>query len=542
MERTSPHYDQQFIGSCQAFGVGRCMRKLFDRVFSYLPRGVVKDIPLLLLHMKRDVLSRKQYQGIYLLILMDYYYIHLSQFLKSRTYGYEEPFTYMIKCHNKGYQIPSVSTVFKGKGSKRENDLLANMLRVVSRFKIEVYEQHPRSIEGIDDLIRNVELHIPALVGIVGGDDGHIVECIGYDEPNFTFRNAYATEETFMVTRQKMKDGQDFVMGGHEYSFHKIWLFKMSDDGETYHEMPTFLDRIPEFKDKYDTAKQDLERLVATFLEQPPSDLLVDAPSCSISEPSGVRVCVHMQRIMSLIYDYNEDVVDKLLKRFQILMNARRSKASQASQAGPSHASQAGPSQASQAGPSQASKERCPSLDEWYKILEASKIYNGKNPKNQIISDEELEDLGTVLNIVSHNEIYGHFHLTRRQRDYLAKTNIRMFARIFPDEHSYIKGDSDYEDIDTWDINKYLDGRADAEHADALTQMLDIIERETPYKLVECLKDIILQNDPDAAPKSKSKSSESIDLNSSDEREHDEFNKTYKRSRFSKKRSKTKKK
>jgi hypothetical protein len=454
--------------------------------------------------MKRDELSPKKYQGIYLLILIDYYYIHLSQFLKSRTYGYEDPFTYMIKCHNNGYQIPSVSTVFKGKGSKRENDLLANMLRVVSRFKIKAYQKYPSTIEGIDALIRNVELDIPALVSIYG-DEGHIVECIGYDEPNFTFRNAYDTEETFTVTRQKMKDGQRFEMGGGTFGFNGIWLFKMSDDGETYYEMPTFLDRISEFKDKYDTAKHDLESLVATFLEQPPSDALVDEPSCSIRGPSDVRICAHMQRIMTLIFDYRENVVGKLLKRFQLLMHASRP---------------------SQAGPS-AQALRCPSLDEWYKILKATKMYGSKNPRNQVISDSEMGDLEKALNIVSHNEIYGHFELTSKQRDYLAKTNIRMFARIFPDEHSYLKGDSDYEDIDTWDINEYLDGRADVDHADALTQMLDIIEQGTPYKLVECLKDVILQNDSNASPKS----SESIELNSSDEKEHAEFNKTYKRRR-----------
>lgn len=155
-------------------------------------------------------------------------------------------------------------------------------------------------------------------------------------------------------------------------------------------------------------------------------------------------------------------------------------------------------------------------------------MYNSKNPKNKIISDSEVVDLRTALNIVAQNEIYGHFDLTSKQRDYLAKTNIRMFARIFPNEHSYIKGEPEYEDIDNWDIDKYLSGRDEEDPpADALTQMLDIIEQGSPYKLVECLKDVILQNNPEAS----SKSSESIELNSSDVKEHDEFNKTYKRSK-----------
>ena len=315
MSRKSPHYDQQNIGTCESFGWGRVMRKLMQSMFKFLPEGTMTSSPLSMLHMQRGHVSRARFQTAHLCLLLDYYYIHLVQYLRQMhhtRFARKGPEALLIRMHNNAYPIP-LETVFKGKGDPTENGLLQRMLAEFSKFKLSLHiKKLPLPVDEAKPyaaLLQGVVHIVPVLMIVSIETYNHLVEVIDMDDTHLVVRNAYLESEVVRIPISNMwSDPPEVDWLGRKCTIKRIFTFKVAVD-----DTPVLLYVLLRLKNPAITVKMEetsevLRALVDEFTKLPKTKSTVEEPEC-VEEGE----CAVIYRVLEVVHGLPKAAVDKVL-------------------------------------------------------------------------------------------------------------------------------------------------------------------------------------------------------------------------------------
>jgi len=405
------------------------MNTLFD---NFLPREKFRNKPIKVLHTGRQALTRKHIKQNYLLLLFDYYYIHLVNYFNKRAHHTNNKpifFKKIIDCHNGGYLNPPMDAVFHG-GDPAENARLQQMLTEMSRVQLSMLRLNFNSESALNVLVRILKFKFPVVASLVSDDKihRHSVECIGVERDVFVLRNAYANNEIVKVNSQTLLDGEYFKIGSINYKIVQLvswvplyYLFalqlkkKLPDEDETRREFNKMTAVLRE-------VRANLKKMVAQFLTLPVSDL-PDPPQC-IEEDT----CALLMRVLTLLYFYKPE--------FTVVQNII------------------------------AKRGRCLSLHEWSSLTldDVADVITLDHAEHALRIFKMWKNIRSAADIIHKNEIDGYYYVPPHIRKYLKAE----YPRILDQVGERKKSDSSTQLLESPTIR-----------GNPLPMMLDILETDS---------------------------------------------------------------
>lgn len=280
MDQSSPHYDQMHLGTCESFAYGRTIPKYFDSLLHFLPTARISGAPVALLHTERASVNPTRFKQMHLRVLLDYYFIHLVNYANQLD---ADIFKVLHTCHTNKYSAPDVTTLFKGQGNPRENELLQQMLTLLAEVPLKIEQTYidNEMNEDLPGIVRTaIDRGTPVLFEFNFKKDKvrHVTDCVKMTKDHLYLRSAWPSQEIHTMALADM-ESTSFTFAGYEDAMVDfIDIFKC---GRTYD--------VQEYRDKHPKLiarlKQQLSELVQAF--QMTERGTVPMPNCALSQSSS---------------------------------------------------------------------------------------------------------------------------------------------------------------------------------------------------------------------------------------------------------------
>jgi hypothetical protein len=198
--------------------------------------------------MDRDCITRARYGESFALRLVDFYFIHLVQYLRRDGKIGHDVYRALIRCHTKKYTKPSVAEIFQGRGDPEVNRLLQALLtKFATQFPLyilTVNNDTPTACVALEEFVKNglpADMVASQLVG-TERINTHLIVCTKFNGTKFTFANTWEGEPFVTITKESMLQGKSFRMNNAKYVTDYCSYFSPIDAPLEEGQLKAFLD------------------------------------------------------------------------------------------------------------------------------------------------------------------------------------------------------------------------------------------------------------------------------------------------------------